>query len=329
MDSLIFIIKHQRLMYKVEKEMKKYFACLLCFITLFGIKESRASGCEQAYMDMEIIDIITPPQENKSNYPCKLKVKIKKIHKNESYQFFKSLLNKTVESTFELQYESLKQAIRRGNNVYVSVNQCGYSFILLDPSSWHCQINRVIVDYAKHKPVLFKDKSLYGYKDHMGNIVIGPGYKDAHPFLDTGIAAVKGNYGWEYINYFGKSIITPHVENGRPDAFKEGLARYQVQFGNIHSPTTLIGFMNQKGEAVIKAGYKNAYPFSEGLAAVLVESHGGELGERSRWGYIDKKGIMVIKPYFVKVSAFKNGRAVVYTKEGQQAVINRYGEIIE
>jgi len=308
--------------------MKKYIAGLLCIIVIFTVKESRASGCVNAFMDVEITDIISPPELKGSDYYCKLKVKIRKIHslRDGSGSFFKSLLNKTVESTFELKDVSLEKIIRKENIVFISVTQCGFIDIELNPSTWHSRILRKTVDFSKHKPVLFQKSLLYGYKDHEGNIVIDPIYREALPFFDTGIAAVKGDYGWEYINYFGMRIIIPYVENDRPDAFNEGLARYRV---NIHDNTYHVGFMNQKGEVAIEAKYINAYPFSEGLAAVFVENHGGELGSPDTWGYIDKKGTMVIEPNFLKVSSFKNGRAVVFTKNGQQVVINRDGEIIE
>jgi hypothetical protein len=309
-------------------KMKKYIAGILCIIVIFTVKETRASGCANGFMDIEIIDIISPPQVKGSDYHCRLKVKIQKVYNLEDGSFFESLQSKTVESTFELKDDSLEKMILKGNTVFVSVSQCGYTAIELDPSTWHSRLLMETVDFSKHKPVPFQKSSLYGYKNHKGDIVIDPVYREALPFLDTGIAAVKGDYGWEYINYFGMYIINPYVENDRPDAFNEGLARYKYQYGNVHENTCFVGFMNQTGEAVIKAEYIDACPFSEGLAAVLVKSH-GEPGEPDTWGYIDKKGTMIIEPYFLKVSSFKNGRAVVFTKNMQQIVINRGREIIE
>lgn len=60
------------------------------------------------------------------------------------------------------------------------------------------------------------------------------------------------------------------------------------------------GFIDPAGQLVIQQRFENAYPFSDGLAAVQV---GG------RWGFIDPKGVMVIKPRYAQVRMFSDGLA--------------------
>jgi hypothetical protein len=77
------------------------------------------------------------------------------------------------------------------------------------------------------------------------------------------------------------------------------------------------GFINQKGEIIIKSQYDDANDFSDGLAAVKQ----GEL-----WGAIDKSNTMVIKPQFSESFSFKKGRAAV-SRTGKTGfdVINKTG----
>ncbi len=46
--------------------------------------------------------------------------------------------------------------------------------------------------------------------------------------------------------------------------------------------------------------FQKAYPFSDGLAAVQIDN---------RWGFIDTKGTIVIKPRFAMVGFFSEGLA--------------------
>ena len=70
-----------------------------------------------------------------------------------------------------------------------------------------------------------------------------------------------------------------------------------------------------------------AYGFSEGLAAVRME-------EKGPWGFINKSGVMVIKPQFDAANSFHEGLAVVrkgtdtYGNKNEYAVIDKTGKMI-
>ena len=55
-------------------------------------------------------------------------------------------------------------------------------------------------------------------------------------------------------------------------------------------------------ELTIKPQFEDAFNFTEGLAAVKINANG-----LSKWGFINKKGILVIKPIFDSVLPFHEG----------------------
>src|ERR1043165_9696669 len=60
------------------------------------------------------------------------------------------------------------------------------------------------------------------------------------------------------------------------------------------------GYINHEGAIVIPMQFEMAQAFSDGLAAVRVNS---------KWGYIDKTGKFVIEPQFAGAGPFSEGLA--------------------
>jgi WG containing repeat len=58
---------------------------------------------------------------------------------------------------------------------------------------------------------------------------------------------------------------------------------------------------------VIRAQYADAKSFSEGLAAVAINSS----GDQKKWGFIDRQGEWIIKPQFQSANSFDGGLAAV------------------
>jgi hypothetical protein len=81
---------------------------------------------------------------------------------------------------------------------------------------------------------------------------------------------------------------------------------------------TRYGYLDTAGRVVIPAQFKDARPFSEGLAAVEVDG---------KWGYIDRAGRMEIPPRFLRAKAFKNGRALVEVSPEDWRYIDRIGKV--
>lgn len=89
----------------------------------------------------------------------------------------------------------------------------------------------------------------------------------------------------------------------------------------------LFGYVDTlTGDTVIPAIYTDAYPFSEGLAAITTD----DCHEVCRYGYIDKAGKLVIPVEYSEATVFKDGLAMVakgdcYEDECKWGFINRVG----
>ncbi|MEJ2543276.1 MAG: WG repeat-containing protein [Calditrichaceae bacterium] len=132
------------------------------------------------------------------------------------------------------------------------------------------------------------------------HIIIDAQYPAAMDFTEHGIAAVADSSGWAYIDKQGNIIIRPYVYDNGPDYFSEGLARF-VKNGKF-------GFFNEFGRIVIEAQWDFAYPFQDGKAAVCKgckittdNEHSSVTG--GEWGYIDKKGNIVVPIGSVKADS--------------------------
>ncbi len=128
-------------------------------------------------------------------------------------------------------------------------------------------------------PAYYQGK--WGYIDTHGNVIIPFQFDGAWHFRD-GLAKVKltDRFGW--INKTGELIISfayscyPYYSNSN---FVEGLACIK------NATTQKYGYIDMTGNVVIPCEYDDAKDFSNGLAAVEIETG---------WGYINKSGNVVI-----------------------------------
>jgi WG containing repeat len=95
-------------------------------------------------------------------------------------------------------------------------------------------------------------------------------------------------------------------------AFDDPLGRAIGQYpsGDVVRKMLLIGYIDKMGKQVIPPRFFHAGDFSEGLAAVRIDS-----GRKDKiwwkWGYIDRTGKVIIKPRFDDASDFHEGLALV------------------
>lgn len=81
------------------------------------------------------------------------------------------------------------------------------------------------------------------------------------------------------------------------------------------------GFINVKGEIIVKAQYTKVQDFHDGYAAVL--------NENKKWGYIDTTGVVKIDYKFLnEPKPFSEGVASVSRREGSDCLIDKNGIII-
>lgn len=113
------------------------------------------------------------------------------------------------------------------------------------------------------------------------------------------------------------------------------------------------GYIDKSGKWVIEPKYKEAYPFSEGLAKVCSDGLYGFIDRSGAWvikpkfkevdsfsdgmakvkvddkyGYIDKHGTMVIEPKYDKAESFSEGLALVMENDVHWGFIDKTGEFV-
>ena len=137
----------------------------------------------------------------------------------------------------------------------------------------------------------------------MAEILLAPDPKapniDKNGFIDkTGSVVIEPKYGWA-------------------ESFSEGLALIAEDKPDSNAYFNRKAFIDNKGKRVTEF-FKNAESFSEGLAAVEVNS---------LWGFVDKTGAIVIAPaYDFVLRSFADGYAAVHCDNDRIAFIDRTGK---
>ena len=143
----------------------------------------------------------------------------------------------------------------------------------------------------------------WGYVDSTGKLAIEPQYNDASAFSD-GLAYVQiadePEKLWAFVDPKGRRIINISKIDVALN-FSEGLS---AVFIGDNSGNGTFGYIDKTGAFVIKPQFRDAKPFSEGLAEVATGGYGSV-------GYIDKAGRMVISPQFDGGFPFSEGLAAV------------------
>ena len=175
-----------------------------------------------------------------------------------------------------------------------------------------------------------------GFIGKTGKYVIEPKYLGdvySNSFAD-GRASVRvrstNRYG--YLDEHGEFAIEPVFS--RADKFSDGLALVWRD----GKPA----YIDASGKVVIEVDRFIAFrPFSEGLAGVLAEVMKDGKTVR-RWGYINRKGELVVSPRYKSVGKFSEGLAVVktgfndprYVPEGEEyepakwGYIDKHGKVV-
>ena len=172
-------------------------------------------------------------------------------------------------------------------------------------------------------------------------------YEDARDFHD-GMAAVKLNGRWGYINNLGQTVIPFNNRIPEPGNFADGLAFLGDRFVNYDGDPAFVnddnpdvkyfsggrefsqgvaavqyggqwGYIDLLGNFIIAPTYQNARSFSEGLAAVM--------NNKGLWGYIDFMGNLKIPYKYIQAGDFREGLARIKIN-GRWGYINQSDKII-
>ena len=148
----------------------------------------------------------------------------------------------------------------------------------------------------------------WGYINYDGEIVIEPQFNYVLEFSE-GLACVNINNKWGYINHAGIIVIEPQYDD-LPGSFQEGLARIAEYDRPIDS--------FKKGQS-IRLRSKFGYINRKGVITIAPQyRHAGYFTEGlasvspdHKCGYIDKQGAVIIDFIFDNAHPFINNRAVV------------------
>lgn len=136
----------------------------------------------------------------------------------------------------------------------------------------------------------YSDEGKWGYIDRDGIIIIKHQFDRALEFSE-GLACVNIDEKWGYINHDGVIVIEPQFDD-LPDSFSEGLVRIAKYDRDINS--------FKPGESI---------------------------SVKSKFGYADREGNIIIEPQYRHADHFSEGLAAVGI-DGKSGYINRYGVFI-
>ncbi len=154
---------------------------------------------------------------------------------------------------------------------------------------------------------LVKKNGKWGYIDKTGKVAIPFTYNGASNFRE-GLALVGKNGKWGYIDKTGKVAI-PFIYD---DAgfFSKGMATV--------CKNKKWGYIDKTGKVAIPFIYNGADDFSEGLARVKKDE---------KWGYIDKMGKVAIPSIYDWAEDFSESLATV-KKNGKWGFIDKMGKTV-
>jgi hypothetical protein len=157
-----------------------------------------------------------------------------------------------------------------------------------------------------------------GYIDLRGRIVIKLEYEGSRQFAKNGLAAVQKNGKWGYINADGIFVIPPQFD-------------FAQTFG-VNAPEDLaVVSIKDKGHGVIDAkGRFVMLPQSDkniGGVATNGLSRFQFWKDLDKWGYVDTKGKIVIKPRFKNASDFSPDGLARVSEGGTDKLGGPYGYI--
>ncbi|MGX6444783.1 WG repeat-containing protein [Neobacillus sp. K501] len=199
-------------------------------------------------------------------------------------------------------------------------------------------------DFQENGLAIVESNGLFGIINSDGYFIVKPKYESIQAFSE-GRAAVIDDPGFNVIDESGKEVTSKPYSF--ISSYKEGRA---VAANTNEAGKYLYGYLNRWGKEVIPLSYESADEFINGKALVklqdgsyalidltgrtimkfsypFVDSYGDGLlafkeKEDGKWGYIDEKGNVVIKPQFSGTMPFEAGYAIVNMSDNY---MDKYG----
>jgi hypothetical protein len=235
-------------------------------------------------------------------------------------------------------YKSLWKVEERSTKKIGYINDKGK--IVIEPKF------EVGVDYFTNNFCSVKNDGKWGAINMKGEMII-PFEYDNYFFFYNGLAIVKLNGTKLCINTKGETIGSPDYKY---EYTKEGMIE-------VSDSQDKKGFLNSKGELVIPCKYKFVSMFKDGLSFVNeIDNNNGYFIDKSgkkiytpengnscdrfseglasfkdlktlKYGFVNKKGVVIVKPIFKWVKDFSNGLALV-ENDNLLGYINTLGKVV-
>jgi hypothetical protein len=199
----------------------------------------------------------------------------------------------------------------------------------------------------EEKGVLYCDNAKWGYLDTFGVVHSALKYDYVENYSNDR-ALIRKDGKWGMLDEEGNEVLKPAYDNFNflPNSKRKlfFIAQNRVLHGAIDSNANVIvpvkylkvrayhedriavkniagrwGFVNRTGQEVVKAQYRVAHDFSEGLAVIF---------DKSRWGAINPSGGIVIKPQYLRMGDFTEGKAWVHLRKGKKGYIDKNGTLL-
>lgn len=155
----------------------------------------------------------------------------------------------------------------------------------------HCAIWNIIMNFPEGKDFdIMECTSESGHGGPRGFIFYDVKSKQFYDVADGGLYLIKDWYGNERIKYMQGTAIWNDEWQAymiAPESWDNG--KY--------------GFVDNKGESIVPAIYKQAEGYSEDYAAVQADNE--------KWGFIDKQGDVLVECKYDYVGHFNEGYAVI------------------
>ncbi|HEX3253432.1 MAG TPA: WG repeat-containing protein [Pyrinomonadaceae bacterium] len=193
---------------------------------------------------------------------------------------------------------------------------------------------------------------LTGFIDKAGNTVISPRFQYAYPFNEGLATATEGSERkWGYIDTTGAWVVTPRFDsaslfsNGFGPVSLNGTCGYVDKTGELKLIPRFkraekdcaavwgsfdsglsrwmigdkYGFINTRGDVVIKPEFDLTFDFAEGMAFVK---------KNGKYGFVDQTGKLAIEPQFYFARDFRNGLAKVGFAPDGWGYIDKSGHFV-
>ena len=151
-----------------------------------------------------------------------------------------------------------------------------------------------------------------GVMDERGKAITKKAYNFIGDYIEgravIGVNNPDGTYYYGYIDRYGNEIVSPKFLEATE--YKDGVAL-------VKSKTKEYGLINREGRFINKYKYEYVSQYGDG-ALIFADSINGP------FGYINKKGQVIIEPIYKMANGFKDGLAVVSTEDVYNS---KYGAI--